>query len=72
MSLTMQERRKLLRGDAFERALKDAFGERTNLATVEKARQLYARYRTDDMLERLRMAVGGNGSESGKGGSDQP
>ena len=66
MSLAMQERRKILRGDAFERALKDAFGEQTNLATVEHARQLYARYRTTDMLERLRAAVGDSSTKNDK------
>jgi hypothetical protein len=66
MSLAMQDRRKLKRGDAFERALKEAFGDQTNLAKVEQARQLYARYRTDEMLERLRMAVGRKSDEIDK------
>jgi hypothetical protein len=48
----MQTPRKLVRGDAFERALKESFGELT-LAKVEQVRRLYARYRTDDVLERL-------------------
>ena len=50
----MQAPRKLQRADAFERALKGAFGEQTTLAKVEQARRLYARYRTDEMLERCR------------------
>jgi len=49
----MQTPRKLVRGDAFERALKESFGELT-LAKVEQVRRLYARYRTDDVLERLK------------------
>ena len=52
----METPRKLVRGDAFERALQESFGELT-LAKVEQVRQLYARYRTDDMLERLKGAV---------------
>ena len=61
----MRAHRKLQRGDAFERALKESFGEQTTLAQVEQARQLYARYRTADMLERLRGTVAdkGNGSD---------
>lgn len=62
----MPVRRKLQRGDAFERALKESFGEQTSLAKVEQARQLYARYRTDDMLERLKGTVGNKGNESGQ------
>ena len=56
MRSTMQTPRKLVRGDAFERALKESFGELT-LAKVEQVRQLYARYRTDDMLKRLKGAA---------------
>ena len=66
MRSTMQARRKLQRGDAFDRALKESFGEQATLAKVEQARQLYARYRTDDMLERLKTAVGDKSNESDK------
>jgi SHS2 domain-containing protein len=50
----MQTRRKLSRGDAFERAIRETFGETTTLAKVEEARQLYARYRTEDLLNSLK------------------
>jgi hypothetical protein len=62
----MQAARKIQRGDAFERAIKESFGETTTLAKVEQARQLYARYRTDDILNRLKNAV------PGKNGKPQP
>jgi hypothetical protein len=62
----MQTARKIQRGDAFERAIKESFGETTTLAKVEQARQLYARYRTDDILNRLKNAV------PGKIGKPQP
>ena len=61
----MQAPRKLQRGDAFERALKGAFGEQTTLAKVEQARRLYARYRTDEMLERLKGTVADNSKDPG-------
>lgn len=60
----MQPSRKQHREDAFERALKESFGEQTSLAKVEQARRLYARYRTNDLLERLKGVVGNK--------SDQP
>jgi hypothetical protein len=50
----MQIRRKLHRGDAFDRAIRETFGETTTLAKVEEARRLYARYRTDDLLSSLK------------------
>jgi hypothetical protein len=50
----MQIRRKLHRGDAFDRAIRETFGETITLAKVEEARRLYARYRTDDLLNSLR------------------
>ena len=53
--------------DAFERALKGSFGEHTSRAKIEQARRLYARYRTDDLLERLKGVVGSKRNES-----DQP
>ena len=56
--------RKLIRDDAFARALKESFGEQASLAKVEQARQLYARYRAEDVLERVKGAVGDK--------SDQP
>ena len=62
----MQAARKIQRGDAFERAIRESFGETTTLAKVEQARQLYARYRTDDILNRLKNAA------SDKNGKPQP
>ena len=62
----MQAARKIQRGDAFERAIRESFGETTTLAQVEQARQLYARYRTDDILNRLKKAA------SDKNGKPQP
>ena len=50
----MQTPRKSSSGDAFERALKESFGEHASFATIKKARALYARYRTDDLLIRLK------------------
>jgi hypothetical protein len=50
----MHVSRKFQRGDAFERALKEAFGDETSIKQIEQARQLYARYRTDDVLKRLK------------------
>lgn len=50
----MQTPRKLLRGDAFDRAIRETFGETTTLAKVEQARRLYARYRTEDLLNGLK------------------
>ena len=62
----MPMQRRIIRGDAFERALKASFGEQITLAKVEQARQLYARYRTDDMLDRLK------GTMAEKSGKPQP
>jgi len=53
----MQANRKQYRGDAFDRAMRETFGEATTFAKVEEARRLYARYRTDDLLNRLRAGV---------------
>ena len=53
----MQAPRKIQRGDAFERAIRESFGEATTLAKVEQARQLFTRYRTDDVLRRLNNAA---------------
>jgi hypothetical protein len=50
----MQPDRKQYRGDAFDRAIRETFGETTTFAKVEEARRLYARYRTDDLLNSLR------------------
>jgi hypothetical protein len=50
----MQTDRKQYQGDAFDRALRETFGEGATFAKVEEARRLYARYRTDDLLKRLR------------------
>jgi hypothetical protein len=66
MRLEMQAPRKIKRGDAFERAIREAFGEATTLAQVEQARKLYARYRTDDVLNRLKNEA------SDKNGKPQP
>ena len=41
-------------GDAFDRALKLTFGVQASAIKVKQARILYARYRTDEMLERLK------------------
>jgi hypothetical protein len=62
----MQTRRKLNRGDAFDRAIRETFGETTTLAKVEEARRLYARYRTDDLLNSLKNAA------PAKNGKPQP
>ena len=50
----MQANQKQYRRDAFDRAIRETFGETTTFAKVEEARALYARYRTDDLLNRLR------------------
>ena len=55
----MQPDPKLNQGDAFDRAIRETFGEKTTPAQVEEARKLYARYRTDDLLNRLRDAAPG-------------
>jgi hypothetical protein len=57
--------RKLHRGDAFDRALRESLGEQITLEKIEQARLLYARYRTDDVLKRLK-AVGDDSSERGQ------
>jgi hypothetical protein len=62
----MQNRGKNHRGDAFDRAIRETFGETTTLAQVEAARRLYARYRTDDLLKSLKSEA------SGKSGKPQP
>jgi hypothetical protein len=62
----MDASRKNHREDAFERALKEAFGAQTSPVKIEKARQLYARYRTDDMLARLKGTAAGQSDASGK------
>jgi len=59
----MQPDRKQYRGDAFDRAIRETFGEATTFAKVEEARRLYARYRTDDLLNSLRTGTPG---ENGK------
>ena len=61
----MQNRGPHHRGDAFDRALREAFGEATTLAQIEDARRLYARYRTDDLLRALkRQAPGQDGHDN--------
>ena len=50
----MQNRGTYHRGDAFDRAIREAFGEATTIARIEEARRLYARYRTDDLLKALK------------------
>ena len=62
----MQAPRKIKRGDAFARALRETFDETATLAKVEQARKLYARYRTDDVLDRLKNEA------SDKNGKPQP
>jgi hypothetical protein len=47
---------KLNRRDAFERAIRETFGQQVTPTQVEEARRLYARYRTDDLLNGLREA----------------
>jgi hypothetical protein len=44
----------LVRGDAFDRAIRETFGVAITPEQVAEARKLYARYRTDDLLKRLR------------------
>ena len=41
-------------GDAFDRALKLTFGVQASAIKMKQARMLYARYRTDEVLERLK------------------
>lgn len=62
----MQTDRKQYRGDAFDRAIRETFGEATTFAKIEEARKLYARYRTDDLLKRLKNAA------SDENGDPQP
>ena len=50
----MQPDRKQSRRDAFDRAIRETFGETATFAKVEEARRLYARYRTDDLLNSLK------------------
>ena len=61
----MHSSRKLIREDAFARAIKECFGEQTSLAKTEQARRLYARYRTEDFLEQLRTTVRDQNNEGG-------
>jgi len=58
--------RKLHRGDAFDRAIRQTFGEAATPAKVEQARQLYARYRAEDLLNSLKKPA------PGKNGKSQP
>ena len=62
----MQAPKKIKRGDAFARAISEAFGESATLAKIEQSRKLYARYRTDDVLDRLKNEA------SDKNGKPQP
>jgi hypothetical protein len=57
--------RRIQRGDAFDRALKESFGEQASLVKIEQARQLYARYRTDEILDRLKEATTNKNNEAG-------
>jgi hypothetical protein len=57
--------RSICRGDAFDRALKLTFGADASLVKVEQARTLYARYRTDELLERLKAIVVDKTTEDG-------
>jgi hypothetical protein len=50
----MQTDGKQYGGDAFDRALRETFGEASTFAKVEEARRLYARYRTEDVLRGCR------------------
>jgi len=59
----MQTDPKQYRGDAFDRAIRETFGEATTFAKVEEARKLYACYRTDDLLKRLRNVASGENSD---------
>jgi len=49
--------RELYPGDAFDRALKLTFGAQASHMKVKQARILYARYRTDEVLKRIRATV---------------
>jgi hypothetical protein len=60
----MQNRGTFRQGDAFDRAIKAAFGEATTLTKIETARQLYARYRTVDLLNSLKAASPKTGNEN--------
>jgi hypothetical protein len=60
----MQHRGTFQRGDAFDRAIKETFGEATSLTKIEMARQLYARYRTLDLLNSLKTAIPKTGNEN--------
>ena len=64
--IAMPTQRKPPGGDAFARALRGCFGEQTSRAKIEEARRLYARYRTEDVLEHLQGMVGGKKNESDK------
>jgi len=64
--------------DAFARALKEAFVDQASPERIRQARELYARYRTDDLLKRLSGAAPGNSGEAelppgtGTGPADKP
>lgn len=60
----MQHRGTFQQGDAFDRAIKETFGEATSLTKIEMARQLYARYRTLDLLNSLKTAIPKTGNEN--------
>ena len=60
----MQHRGTSQQGDAFDRAIKETFGEATSLTKIEMARQLYARYRTLDLLNSLKTAIPKTGNEN--------
>ena len=60
----MQHRGTFQQGDAFDRAIKETFGEATSLTKIEMARQLYARYRTLDLLNILKTAIPKTGNEN--------
>jgi hypothetical protein len=51
--------------DAFERALRETFGRLTSREKVNQARKLYARYRTDDILKRLKSVVANKNNGGG-------
>jgi hypothetical protein len=53
----MQDRATHHQGDAFDRAIRETFGEATTMAKVEEARRLYARYRTEDLLNNLKKSA---------------
>ena len=60
----MQHRGTSRQGDAFDRAIRETFGEATSLTKIETARQLYDRYRTVDLLNSLKNAAPKTGNEN--------